>query len=107
MSVSGTLLHAGSLTFMASCFKGFWIFNNTNESVNVLISRWTGGSANWYPIQASSNDAWKRSGQEMVVFRSQDGSRTAGYYVNSGTKWCKINFSGFEKDPEFIPDVDG
>lgn len=56
------------------------VHNNSSCEVELFVSKYNGGSDEWYTVKSGARDEWKRNtGWELVAFRI--GNRRAGVYV--------------------------
>lgn len=58
------------------------VHNASGSAVDLFVSKYHGGSDEWYTVKAGTRDTWNRDGAgwELVAFKVSGGDR-AGVYV--------------------------
>ncbi|KAK6510158.1 hypothetical protein TWF481_004872 [Arthrobotrys musiformis] len=62
------------------------IANETSSPIHVFVSKYNGGSDDWFTLQPGGSDIWNRKegsggGWELVAFRDGDDTQRVGRYV--------------------------
>lgn len=58
------------------------VINASREDVYCFVTRFNGGSDEWFKVRAGYRDSWgRRNGWELVAFTDADDTTRAGVYV--------------------------
>jgi len=74
--------HPALQPYVANCI---FVKNDSPQEFQALVSTYTGGNGNWFPVPRQWMDSgkWTRSGWELVAIRNLEDTHREGLYVTA------------------------
>lgn len=65
--------------------SGITVKNNSGTAVDVFVTKFGGGSDEWYAVKSRGQDSWGRTSGSWNLVAFKVGSERAGVYVQAGS----------------------